>query len=81
VEDSGRAVVGTRSFVDHHRFTQTDILGIEGQAKTKGATTLVTTAKDAVKLKQFEFKLPCVVAIAGTVMNDCETFRTLVTFS
>jgi hypothetical protein len=39
---------------------------------------LVTTAKDAVKLKGLEFTIPCYVAMAETVIDDPAVFRELV---
>ena len=49
LEQSGARVVGFRWFADHHAYTDTDIRGLEVDARQLGAQ-LVTTAKDAVKL-------------------------------
>lgn len=48
----GLSVVGTRRFPDHHRYRAADIVGIEQQARRTGATAIVTTGKDAVKLRR-----------------------------
>jgi tetraacyldisaccharide 4'-kinase len=45
--------VAPRAFVpfpDHHRYTATDLAGLRSQAGAVGATALVTTEKDAVRL-------------------------------
>lgn len=77
--NGGLELAGTRSFPDHHRFSQADIENIEASVKRVGANGSVTTAKDAVKLKGLRFELPCYVAIAETVIDDIDTFKKLVT--
>lgn len=74
-------VVGQRSFPDHHRFTEKDIREVEARAKDAGATALVVTAKDAVKLSELRPGLPCYVAIARTIIDDPEGFKKLITSS
>lgn len=54
-------LVHTRAFPDHHRYKQADLDSLAKEARTLGAASLVTTAKDAVKLSQFDFALPCQV--------------------
>jgi tetraacyldisaccharide 4'-kinase len=49
----------TRAFPDHYAYGQDDVdLWVE-EAKRAGAKSLITTAKDAVKLHSFSFALPC----------------------
>ena len=48
--EAGCGVVDTVIFPDHHRFDAGDIAELIGLAKRLGATGLVTTEKDAVKL-------------------------------
>lgn len=55
------APVLTRSFPDHHHYTQTDIDSLCEAAKTHEAKALVTTAKDATKLAALKIDLPCFV--------------------
>ncbi|HTK37931.1 MAG TPA: tetraacyldisaccharide 4'-kinase, partial [Pyrinomonadaceae bacterium] len=55
-------LAGSKSFRDHHAYSQADIEMIEGEAVAAGAKALVTTGKDAVKLSASAFKLPCFVA-------------------
>jgi tetraacyldisaccharide 4'-kinase len=43
-------IAGTLSFPDHHRYTSSDIKEIKRAARDAGATAMVTTEKDAVKI-------------------------------
>jgi tetraacyldisaccharide 4'-kinase len=45
-------------FADHHLFTQEDLAALERKARAYGADALVTTAKDAVRLRSYEPDLP-----------------------
>jgi tetraacyldisaccharide-1-P 4'-kinase len=45
-------------------------------AKESGATALITTAKDAVKLKGLTFALPCYVLEIEIAIDDAEGFLT-----
>lgn len=58
----GVDIVHTRAFRDHYRYTQGNIDLLVSDASARGATALVTTAKDAVKLSGLRFDLPCFVA-------------------
>jgi tetraacyldisaccharide 4'-kinase len=48
---SGRAPVDTLTFSDHHPYSQRDIDQIADRAKKAGASELLTTEKDAVRLE------------------------------
>jgi tetraacyldisaccharide 4'-kinase len=54
-------VVHERAFRDHYRYTQADIHRLTTEAIARGAKAIVTTAKDAVKLGELKFELPCLV--------------------
>lgn len=58
LEKLGFIPVLQKPFRDHHDYTQADINQICRDAQNRGARALITTAKDAVKLEQFDFKLP-----------------------
>lgn len=45
------SVVGSRRFPDHHRFTPQDVAGCVAAAREGGADAIVTTEKDAVRLR------------------------------
>ena len=57
----GQTLVHTHAFPDHHRYNQADATRISDEAKRAGGASLITTAKDAVKLQKLEFGLPCYV--------------------
>jgi len=50
VRDLGIKVVGTKRFRDHHRFTRDELMAEAGSAKESGATALLCTHKDLVKV-------------------------------
>jgi tetraacyldisaccharide 4'-kinase len=78
VRKAGYRVEAARAFLDHHVYTQSDIADLEHTAGKCGATALLTTAKDAVKLAGLKFNLQCYVAQAEIKMDDPAGFRDLV---
>lgn len=71
-------LVSTLNFPDHHFYTESDAEEIETNAKHHGAEVLLTTAKDAVKLKDIVFSLPCFVVENEILFKDEKGFRKLV---
>jgi tetraacyldisaccharide 4'-kinase len=61
IEGSGITPAYTRAFSDHHVYTQSEIDRLSAEAQARGAQTLLTTAKDAVKLCSLDFQIPCYV--------------------
>jgi tetraacyldisaccharide 4'-kinase len=59
-----------RTFPDHHTYTQRDLDALVAEAKRAGIGSLVTTAKDAVKLTTLEFPLPCYVFDIEILIED-----------
>ncbi len=53
--------VFTQAFADHHHYSQSDLDRLCEKARTRGATALITTAKDATKLNSLKLDLPCLV--------------------
>ncbi|MCX7013588.1 MAG: tetraacyldisaccharide 4'-kinase [Candidatus Sumerlaeota bacterium] len=53
VESLGAAVRAEKAFPDHHRYTAEDMKEIRSLAARRGASWIVTTDKDAVKLHGF----------------------------
>lgn len=51
----------TRIFPDHHTYKQADLDALVGEARAKGAKSLLTTAKDATKLEFYNPGIPCSV--------------------
>lgn len=61
LKDNGYELQFVSEFPDHHRYSQGDVDSIVEKAKKGGAKALITTAKDAVKLRDLTFDLPCYV--------------------
>ena len=75
---SGYNVVLKKTFADHHAYTQQDVDHLLDEATRAGATNLITTAKDAVKLRSLSFTLPWhVFEIEIAIQNEAE-FRQLI---
>lgn len=74
----GIELVGEESFRDHHNYSQRDAENLDRLGAKLGAESLITTAKDAVKLGGLKFTTPCFVAEIETVINDPDRFRDLV---
>jgi len=68
-------LVLTEKFPDHHFYTQKDIAKLEIKARKVNAEILLTTAKDAVKLKNLRFDLPCFVVESEMVFDSENNFR------
>jgi tetraacyldisaccharide 4'-kinase len=60
----------SKTFPDHHIYSQPEIQKLERDAINKGAEILLTTAKDAVKLTHLRFNLPCFVIENGLTFDD-----------
>jgi tetraacyldisaccharide 4'-kinase len=78
LELNGMNLGGRKTFPDHYFYSQADITEIEKKARGSGAETLITTVKDAVRLTQTAFSMPCYVAEIETVMADPDAFRDLI---
>jgi len=64
VASRGVALVGKRSFRDHHPFTERDLKEVAATAETAGAAAVVTTAKDAIRIYAWPGSLPLLVMSA-----------------
>ncbi len=51
VEELGAEIVLRERFLDHHRFSEEELLGVYQAARMAGADMLVTTEKDAVRFE------------------------------
>ena len=62
-----------RSFADHHVYSQAEI---DSLIKEAGGSVLITTAKDAVKLRAMSFSVPCyVMEIEIEIANEGDFTR------
>jgi tetraacyldisaccharide 4'-kinase len=66
-----------KAFPDHHKYTQRDIDALESTAKDNGISAMLTTAKDAVKLKGLDITVPCFVVEIEVVVDDPNGFAEL----
>ena len=71
---AGFEIAIEKSFPDHHVYSQEEIDAVIHSASTVGADVLVTTAKDAVKLKTLAFSIPCYVAEIEIAIENAAGF-------
>ena len=56
---AGWTLVGVRVFRDHHAFSRDEVAGVFAAARAAGATSVVTTEKDFVRLLPYRpFAMP-----------------------
>jgi tetraacyldisaccharide 4'-kinase len=77
LEAFGWHLTGRKSFPDHHHYSARDVERIRQQARESGASVILTTEKDAVRLTQLE-RDPAIVAIPLEIEID-RRFRTWLT--
>jgi len=75
---AGFDLVAEKVFRDHYRYQQKDVLELEKMARESGADLMLTTAKDAGKLKELKFELPCLKVENENVIDDENAFRALI---
>jgi tetraacyldisaccharide 4'-kinase len=62
VRDRGVRLGQTIAYADHHRYTQRDVAAIAAATRSCGASSVLTTAKDAVRFEVLE-PLPFPLAV------------------
>jgi len=75
---AGYEIAVERAFPDHHVYSQEEIDAIIRSARDAKADVLVTTAKDAVKLRTLSFSIPCYVVEIEISIDDADAFGRLV---
>ena len=76
IEKSGARVVSYHPFPDHHDYSLTDLKQIEDTARKSGAKFILTTEKDAVKVKSRSVTIPLYkVALEMEILEGRETFN------
>jgi tetraacyldisaccharide 4'-kinase len=75
---SGYQLVHTQIFRDHQRYTQADIDRVVRDSVARGASALLTTAKDEVKLRSLKFELPCFTVDIAIDIENQEKLRSLI---
>ena len=78
LRNSGSELVLEKAFRDHHAYTQKDVDDLTDAAIRAGAKSLITTAKDAVKLRSLRFSLPYSVFEIEIAIKDEEALRRLI---
>ncbi len=76
-KNEGLDISFTKSFPDHHTYTQVDIDNLEERSRLAKTDRFVTTAKDAVKLRGIEFSIPCYVVEIDVVLDVPDAFAAL----
>ncbi len=66
----GYELAVARTFPDHYNYHQVEVDRIVAEARGKGAASILTTAKDAVKLSSLHFELPCYVLEIKIAIED-----------
>lgn len=72
LRSSGLSIKGSLSFSDHHIYTQSDVQKIKDEMQLVGADHIITTEKDAVKLRAFKAFSGIANPILQTVSLDIE---------
>lgn len=72
------ALAAKKIFPDHYFYSQEDIFELEAEAEREGAKFLLTTAKDAAKLKKLNFSLPCYVVESEMIFDEQAEFCNLI---
>ena len=67
-----------KSFADHHVYSQDEIDALTRAAKDAGASALITTGKDAVKLRTLAFSMLCYVLEIEIEIDDAEGFTKII---
>ena len=76
---AGFEVVLEKSFPDHHVYSQDEVDAIARSATEAGAKAVITTAKDAVKLRSLHFAMPCYVLEIDIRIENGEELVRLIT--
>lgn len=74
----GFTIVYQKSFPDHYHYSQSDANKLTQKAIESGATALLTTAKDAVKLSSLKLELPCFVLQIRIDIDNADALRRMV---
>lgn len=70
LSENGVTLSGFKPLPDHVHYTDTMVKKLCEAAKASGASALITTAKDAVKLSSHKFDLPLVIADLKISISD-----------
>jgi tetraacyldisaccharide 4'-kinase len=74
----GWNVIATKAFPDHFRYSQRDIDELVLGAREKTIGAMLTTSKDAVKLRELRLELPCYILELDYMFDDVEELKRMV---
>ncbi|MCU1275842.1 MAG: tetraacyldisaccharide 4-kinase [Bryobacterales bacterium] len=74
----GWNVIATKVFPDHFRYSQRDIDELVLAASEKAIGAMLTTSKDAVKLRELRIELPCYIVDVDNVFDDGEELKRMI---
>jgi len=78
LRNAGYAPGLTRAFPDHYKYQQADVDALVREAKAKGVVSLLTTAKDAIKLRSLAIPIPWYVFAIEISIEDEDRFVGLI---
>jgi tetraacyldisaccharide 4'-kinase len=78
LQRDGYQILFNKEFADHHNYKQSDVDTLVEEAKARGATSLITTTKDAIKLTSMNLQLPCFVLEIKILLDDQEGLLQLI---
>jgi tetraacyldisaccharide 4'-kinase len=78
LKTDGFDLADAKHFPDHHAYTQKDISELEKTARVKNAEILLTTFKDAVKLTDLQFTMPCFVIESELIFDNEEGLKNII---
>lgn len=78
ISSEGYEIAFTKVFPDHHSYTSSEVKALVREAQRQGARSLITSAKDAVKLRSFSMDLPCYVLEIEIEIEESDGFTSLI---
>jgi tetraacyldisaccharide 4'-kinase len=80
IQRLGGELVHRKRFIDHHRYTQQEILDMINASRDRGAEAIVTTEKDAVRFPKIERRdIPLYfLRVEIELLSGAEDFNTLI---
>ncbi len=70
LEQAGLTLADRAAFPDHHRYTPRDLQTLAAKARATGATSFLTTEKDAIRLRSLHSPLPILTVPHRTEIED-----------
>ncbi len=79
--ETGAKLIYKEQFADHHRYDQQEIIDFINRAKKKGASVIVTTEKDAVRIPRLDRRdIPiCFMRVEIDIISGRESFDQCIT--